>query len=349
MFGDSAVAVGEAGQIFEFRDPRSATKAPLLQLHLADVGGDAVKLMSHFIWNAALVMADYIDAANIIDVRGKRVIEFGAGTALPGLVCAKRGADFVMLTDYPDPKIIHNLERNWYENLVESAADKQDRLAAGSVESIHTIAYQDLLSQPLDISATSDNATDATSADQRRQPSRQRLEVEQEVKCAVRGHAWGESVQKLLECLPGQSDQISVQKDDNDNGGKFHDAKAQGYDWILLADTLWMSESHAALLTSCSSVLKRSTGTDNDNGGKILICCGLHTGYFTVQKFLTLAQSDQFGFRSRLIEIWRVPEWGETRSVEELKQESTPKEEDIENYSFEDRNRTVLVYELSWR
>ncbi|KAK3816395.1 MAG: hypothetical protein J3Q66DRAFT_432038 [Benniella sp.] len=295
LFGDSSVANGETGQIFDYGHG-------LLQLHLADVGGGAVKLMSHFVWNAALVMAEYIEAGEVIDVRGRRVIEFGAGAALPGLLCVKRGAQFVTLTDYPDPAIVHNLERNWYENLVETVDDKEARQATKQ-ESIQTKIY-----------------TDITSSSE----SQQRQAIEKKVKCAVRGHAWGESVQAIMDCLPTLN----------------APEQSQGYDWILLADTLWVSDGHAALLDSCCSVL--------DKSGKILVCCGLHTGYNTVKRFMTLAQSDSYNFQSELVEIRRMPTWGETRTSEELAQENALlREEDIEHYSVEDRNRTVLVYVLS--
>ncbi|KAF8924901.1 hypothetical protein BGZ58_001324 [Dissophora ornata] len=312
VFGDSSVANGEAGQIFDYGQG-------LLQLHLADVGGGAVKLMSHYVWNAALVMAEYIEAADgIIDVRGCRVIEFGAGAALPGLLCVKRGADFVTLTDYPDPAIVQNLERNWYENLVESVEDKEARRIAGQ-ESVQTTAYRYLLSPS---SAVTDQG--------------RRHAVEQRVKCAVRGHAWGESVQEMMDCLPAVSNLGSEALDNSPSSG------GPGYDWILLADTLWVSEGHVALLESCCSVLSAT--------GKIFVCCGLHTGYIPVQRFMSLARSDEFGFQTKLIEIRRMPLWGETRTAEELRRESTLlKEEDVENYSVEDRNRTVLVYELSRR
>jgi len=71
LFGDSPVANGEAGQIFEYGQDG------FLKLHLANVGGGAVKLMSHFVWNAALVMAEYIENRDIIDVRGKQSKEGG--------------------------------------------------------------------------------------------------------------------------------------------------------------------------------------------------------------------------------------------------------------------------------
>ncbi|KAF9175191.1 hypothetical protein BGX21_010628 [Mortierella sp. AD011] len=309
IFGDSSVANGESGKIFDYGHG-------LLQLHLANVGGCAVKLMSHYVWNAALVMAEYIEAAQVIDVRGQRVAEFGAGAALPGLLCVKRGAAFVTLTDYPDPMIVQNIERNWYENLVESVQDKEARQKQ-HLESIQTTAYQDLF---------------ASSSSQ--QNKEKRHAIEQRVKCAVRGHAWGESVQEILDCLPSSSMSNSAS---NIATGNELQAK---YNWILLADTLWVSEGHHSLLKSCCSVLEQD--------GKILVCCGLHTGYTVVQRFLSLARTAEFGFKTKLIEIRRMPVWGETRSGEELRQEcALLRDEDLEQYSIEDRNRTVLAYELS--
>ncbi|KAG0023142.1 hypothetical protein BGZ81_008240 [Podila clonocystis] len=296
LFGDAQVANGEAGQIFDYNHGQ-------LQLHLANVGGGAVKLMSHFVWNAALVMAEYIESGQVIAVQGKRVIEFGAGAALPGLLCVKRGAAFTTLTDYPDPAIVRNLERNWFENLVETPEEKQGRLET-RIESIQTTRYIALLG-----SSSVNNP--------------ERHGCEQTVRCAVRGHAWGESVQEMLDCLPRSGQPSS------------------GYDWILMADTLWVSEGHGALLSSCQAVLSP--------GGRILVCCGLHTGYNTVQRFMALARSSMFGFQARLVEIRRVPQWGETRTAEELRRESDQlKEEDMEKFTVEDRNRTVLVYEL-WK
>lgn len=215
----------------------------------------------------------------------------------------KRGAAFVTLTDYPDPAIVHNLERNWFENLVETAEEKQERLEVRA-ESIHTTRYTSLLG-----SSSVNN--------------QERHNCEKRVRCAVRGHAWGESVQEMLG-LPGSGS-----------------GSPTGYDWILMADTLWVSEGHGALLSSCLAVLSP--------GGRILVCCGLHSGFNTVQRFMALARSSTFGFQVRLVEIRRVPQWGETRTAEELRAESAQlKEEDMEKFAVEDRNRTVLVYEL-WK
>lgn len=45
-------------------------------------------------------------------VKGKDVLELGAGAGLPSLVCAARGARQVVVTDYPDPDLIQNLQYN---------------------------------------------------------------------------------------------------------------------------------------------------------------------------------------------------------------------------------------------
>ncbi|KAG0263837.1 hypothetical protein BG011_007923 [Mortierella polycephala] len=318
VFGDASVANGEVGQIFDYHQG-------LLQLHLANVDGGAVKLMSHYVWNAALVMAEYIEAGDVLDVQKKRVIEFGAGAALPGLLCAKRGAEFVTLTDYPDPAIVQNMERNWYENLAESAETKETRRIRNQ-ESVHSAVYKELM-----------DATDEQAHSKRRA-------VEQRVRCAVRGHAWGESVQEMLDCLPASDASLGPQSESNDTQ---HEQQVnQGYDIILMADTLWVSEGHPGLLKSCLSVLKK--GDRSTSGGRVFVCCGLHSGYNTVHRFLALAQSSEYGFRSRLVGIRRVPVWGDTRTAEELRRESESlTEEDLDRFSVEDRNRTVLVYELT--
>ncbi|KAJ1983548.1 hypothetical protein H4R34_001201 [Dimargaris verticillata] len=71
-------------------------------------------------WGASFLLADQI-VRGAIDIRGKRVLELGAGTGLGGLVCALQGARHVCLTDYHD-KIIRNLDHNLALNNVQSIA-----------------------------------------------------------------------------------------------------------------------------------------------------------------------------------------------------------------------------------
>ncbi|CBJ30478.1 conserved unknown protein [Ectocarpus siliculosus] len=56
-------------------------------------------LWGHRLWNAALLLADMVDKDEF-DVRGKRVLELGAGAGLPALICALKGATKVVISDY---------------------------------------------------------------------------------------------------------------------------------------------------------------------------------------------------------------------------------------------------------
>ncbi|KAF3933180.1 hypothetical protein ABW19_dt0209800 [Dactylella cylindrospora] len=69
-------------------------------------------LWGHLLWNASRVCANYIETNASELVEGKTVLEFGAGAGLPGLLCAGLGAKKVVLTDYPDPDLVQNLEYN---------------------------------------------------------------------------------------------------------------------------------------------------------------------------------------------------------------------------------------------
>ena len=57
-------------------------------------------------------MSQYLEQRAGALIRGRRVLELGAGGGLPSLVCALRGASEVVVTDYPDPELISNLAHN---------------------------------------------------------------------------------------------------------------------------------------------------------------------------------------------------------------------------------------------
>lgn len=66
----------------------------------------------HLLWNAGQVITSFLDTNAEQYVRGKCVLELGAGAGLPSLACAALGADRVVVTDYPDADLITNLEYN---------------------------------------------------------------------------------------------------------------------------------------------------------------------------------------------------------------------------------------------
>ena len=64
------------------------------------------------LWNAGRVTSRYLEENAESIVKGKYVLELGAGAGLPSIICALRGARKVVVTDYPDPELIENLQFN---------------------------------------------------------------------------------------------------------------------------------------------------------------------------------------------------------------------------------------------
>ncbi|KAF8464071.1 nicotinamide N-methyltransferas-like protein Nnt1 [Kalaharituber pfeilii] len=77
-------------------------------------------LWGHYLWNAGRVTSHYLEENAAELVKGKNVLELGAGAGLPSLVCAIKGAERtdgdstsqVIVTDYPDPDLVSNLQWN---------------------------------------------------------------------------------------------------------------------------------------------------------------------------------------------------------------------------------------------
>ncbi|KAI8962198.1 hypothetical protein F5Y11DRAFT_200412 [Daldinia sp. FL1419] len=99
-----------------------------LHIALADPDREADrKLFSHYLWNASLLLAEFVEAgtlalpldvglrrlqASAFDVAGLETIELGAGTALPSLMAALLGAKSVVVTDYPSETVLDTLRKN---------------------------------------------------------------------------------------------------------------------------------------------------------------------------------------------------------------------------------------------
>lgn len=68
----------------------------------------SIPLYANYVWPGSLVLADHL-LAHSEELRGKDVLELGAGTALPSLLACKLDARMVVTTDYPDPVVIDNM------------------------------------------------------------------------------------------------------------------------------------------------------------------------------------------------------------------------------------------------
>ncbi|KAI1612860.1 putative methyltransferase-domain-containing protein [Exophiala viscosa] len=86
-------------------------------------------LWGHLLWNAGQVIAQYLEDDALKLVRGKTVLELGAGAGLPSLVAAVLGAGKVVVTDYPEPDLILNLRYNIEH--CSTLADKSNIVAEG--------------------------------------------------------------------------------------------------------------------------------------------------------------------------------------------------------------------------
>lgn len=73
-------------------------------------------LYGHILTHACLYLAKYLETNAAEIIKGKTVLEVGAGGGLPSILSAHLGADYVICTDYPDPELITNIERNIVEN-----------------------------------------------------------------------------------------------------------------------------------------------------------------------------------------------------------------------------------------
>ncbi|KAK0709539.1 hypothetical protein B0T26DRAFT_616924, partial [Lasiosphaeria miniovina] len=68
-------------------------------------------LEAHRLWNGARVVSEHFEA-HPAEVRGRSVLEIGAGAGLPSIVAAALGAERVVVTDYPDPDLVATMWKN---------------------------------------------------------------------------------------------------------------------------------------------------------------------------------------------------------------------------------------------
>lgn len=92
-----------------------ATHQETLLIHELDDVCDSFTgraMTGSWVWDSALLLSHYISTE--FDLRGKTVLELGAGTGLPGLTASRLGADRVILTDVGPllPGLRTNVEAN---------------------------------------------------------------------------------------------------------------------------------------------------------------------------------------------------------------------------------------------
>ncbi|KAJ3130303.1 hypothetical protein HK098_004350 [Nowakowskiella sp. JEL0407] len=168
---------------------------------------------------------------------------------------------------------------------------------------------------------------------QRNADSAKRFSKNTESSISVVGHIWGDQ-----STLSNVMTKINSQK----------------FDLIFLADTLWLSEQHSALLKTISQVLTQD--------GEVHLVCGNHTGVYTIKRFLEKASSVSFvnenGHESELLLTMssrRVFSWAANWSevdgygVElEFKEDADEFEDDVDS-NMSERKRRVYYYVLKFK
>ncbi|KAL2268539.1 hypothetical protein VTJ83DRAFT_3385 [Remersonia thermophila] len=264
-----------------------------LAFALANVSAERDRyLFSHYLWNAALLLAELVEAGTLglpaggkpgeegalpwdetvapqegpgglFDVTGLSTIELGAGTALPSVMAALLGAKRVAATDYPTPPVIATLKNNVQALVTEE----------------HAV------------------------------PGRFRISAEAGGEVRVVGHEWGK--------LPGGE---AGEGDDNgdDEDAAFTLSNKHAFDRVIACDCLWMPWQHENLRRSIAWFLR----DDDEDKARAWVVAGFHTGRQKMAPFFDAAELAKVGLEVEY--LWERDcdgtdrEWVRDRGIEDV-------------------------------
>ncbi|WYZ43536.1 hypothetical protein EsH8_VI_001235 [Colletotrichum jinshuiense] len=115
----SDVADGDTGDLFaDPEDYYPPTPPPTSQTHTLSSGRVLTLHLvgyspteAHHLWNGSRVVSDYFEAEPS-RVKGKTMLELGAGAGLPSLTAGILGAERVVVSDFPDADIVMTMQKN---------------------------------------------------------------------------------------------------------------------------------------------------------------------------------------------------------------------------------------------
>lgn len=173
IFPDEVMAShGDASTALRYTSPH-LPKPLYIRLADPDEENDR-RLFSHYLWNASLMLAEFVESGTLrlqlskplgcggggqgvsngrlgekhFDIRGLSTIELGAGTALPSMLAALLGAESVVATDYPSPPVMEILRANVAHN-VQPALSPTGQTAGSVLVEGHS--WGDLESDPFSL------------------------------------------------------------------------------------------------------------------------------------------------------------------------------------------------------
>ncbi|KAG9777543.1 hypothetical protein KCU88_g4477, partial [Aureobasidium melanogenum] len=183
------------------------------------------------------------------DVRGNRVLELGAGTALPSIVSALSGASVTTITDHPSSPALTTgaIEQNVRDNVVKrqqqtkTGNDNADTVSLDNITTSTSTIQPNQPNEPPSVSPSTPVSiptpiTDSTSISA---PDRKVKEgqgqVQDRTQVQVYGYTWG--TEKMY--LPNTYGKPAYGVDQ---------PAANSYDKIIIADCLWMPSQHLNLV-----------------------------------------------------------------------------------------------------
>ncbi|ODV60474.1 S-adenosylmethionine-dependent methyltransferase ASCRUDRAFT_8693 [Ascoidea rubescens DSM 1968] len=83
-------------------------------------------LWGHLLWNAGIFTANFLDnPSNEHLIQNKNILELGAASALPSLICSYHNPKKIVITDYPDFDLMENIKFN-VKNLIQDNQNNKD-------------------------------------------------------------------------------------------------------------------------------------------------------------------------------------------------------------------------------
>lgn len=253
-------------------------------------------LFCDHIWNGSIILGQYIYRHQELYIHNKRIIEFGAATAIPSLISLLYcQCQVSVITDYPDPLLIETIEQTVQHNISLFNNNNDQEITHQNIEKNNDIDYVEKLKR----------------------------------RVCIMGYEWGKPIdtiqtnlQKLLKtctidnelvCHDNPNDNISNQKNDDvvqemkDNNNNMN----QYFDVVLLSECIWMHRCHEELLQSINEVLHPT------NDGIIIMTYTHHIpGCEDADNHFFEIAFQKYHFQTIVHEIYPSPYmWDATKSV----------------------------------
>lgn len=232
--------------------PNSTTNNRKITLHL--VGYSPTE--AHHLWNGSRVITEYLET-HPEEVRGKTVLELGAGAGLPSLVSAVLGARRAVMTDYPDVEIVQTMWRNIDEcELIPRHQKKNGVRSSGEGGGVFTTAAPAPFTRRENGDAATATPSSSSSLSSSAAADGEEGEEDQNLILA-KGYVWGADPAPLLAALPAHSP-------NSKQSSSSSSAAAAKFDVLILADLLFRHSEHGHLLDTIRDTM-------SPNGGKSFV------------------------------------------------------------------------------